>query len=124
MGTAVSQVYFAELASVVRTDPARALGLFRRASVGLAAAAAILALVLVTAGPVLFTAVFGSEWRMSGRFAQGLALALAAQVVAVPLSQTLVALERQGLQLAWDSTRLVAVALAIWLPEQSRCFGR
>lgn len=118
IGTAVAQVYLAELASIVRTDPVRCRRLFMRASVALAACAGLLAVILLLAGPTVFPLVFGEQWAMSGRYAQALAVALAGQLVAVPLSQTLIALERQGMQLAWDVLRVLVVVGAIWVPSR------
>lgn len=113
VGTAIAQVYIGELSRVVRDDPAGAARLFRATSRRLLIAAAVPAIVLLVAGPQLFALVFGAEWRTSGQYAQALALSLASQLVAVPVSQTLTVLERQVTQLAWDGGRLVLLTAAV-----------
>jgi O-antigen/teichoic acid export membrane protein len=118
LGTAVAQVYLAELTRAVRGDFDRAQRLFRRVTRTLLVVAVALMLVLIVLGPWLFSLVFGSNWHESGEYASALSLGLAGQMVGSTLSQTLVALERQGLQLAWDAMRVVStsavVAVAVW----------
>lgn len=113
IGTAVAQVYLGELARAVRSDPRRAILLFRRGTHVLVAVAAVIAVALTVLGPWAFSTLFGSQWEESGLYARALALALAAQLVAVPLSQTLVTLERQWLQVAWDVLRVTTVFAAV-----------
>lgn len=90
IGQAVAQVYLSELAFSRRegvTDEAR---LFRQASLRLAFVAAAGALVLLVAGPWIFETIFGPQWTVSGEFARALAVSVCVQLVAVPVSQTLV----------------------------------
>jgi len=113
VGTAIAQVYIAELARAARDDLARAERLFVVASQQLAAVALAAALVLMAVGPLLFGLVFGAPWKTSGAYAQALAVSLAAQLVAVPVSQTLIVFERQTTQLSWDVGRLVLITGAV-----------
>jgi O-antigen/teichoic acid export membrane protein len=113
LGTAIGQVYLGELATSMRRDPAAAARLFDKASRALAAVALPLALGLFALGPIVFAVAFGAQWRMSGEFGRALALAMATQLVAVPLSQTLVVLERQGIQFLLDLTRLSVVVTSV-----------
>ena len=110
IGASVAQVYIAELAQVVRERSSPAPRLFFTATVRLGVLAAVLVVALVSFGPWLFELVFGSSWQPSGRFAQVLALSLGAQLVATPLSQTLIVFQRQFVQLGWDAGRLVVAA--------------
>lgn len=112
IGTAVAQVYIGELATVVREDPARAIHLFVQTSRRLALAALLIASTVVALGPWAFGLVFGAEWTQSGQFARVLAVGLAAQLVAVPLSQTLIVFERIYLQFMWDVGRLCVTGAA------------
>lgn len=64
--------------------------------------------VLAAFGPWLFTVVFGAEWAEAGTYARYLAVGYLAQLAVSPISQTLLILERQGYQLAWDVSRLIA----------------
>jgi O-antigen/teichoic acid export membrane protein len=110
VGQAVAQVYLSELARSRRDLHGNARALFRSTSLHLAYAGAAGATVLVLAGPLLFSAVFGSSWTTSGEMARAMAAALAAQIVASPVSQTLIVLERNRTQLAWDAGRLLVVS--------------
>ncbi|MDO8108496.1 lipopolysaccharide biosynthesis protein [Isoptericola sp. b441] len=113
VGTAMAQVYLGELARAAHDEPGRAHRLFVSASRRLFAVGAAAAVAVVALGPFLFGLVFGSEWRTSGQYAQALAVSLAAQLLAVPVSQTLIVFERQLLQLAWDAGRLVLIVSAV-----------
>lgn len=119
VGQAVAQVYLGELARNRRERTGRERRLFRLASTRLALVGAGIGLTLGVLAPTLFPVVFGEPWRTSGLMAQALAISLALQLLASPLSQTLVVFERTGLQLAWDTTRLVAVTLAVYLAWQA-----
>lgn len=59
----------------------------------------------------MFSLVLGPNWREAGELARLLAPSLLLQFIAVPVSQTLTILERQGVQLDWDISRLVLVCL-------------
>lgn len=113
VGTAIAQIYVAELARAARDDVARANRLFVAASRRLLVVAIAAAVVLTLLGPMLFGVVFGAEWKTSGQYAQALAVNLAAQLVAVPVSQTLVVFERQTTQLGWDAGRLALTTGAV-----------
>lgn len=105
IGTAMAQVYLAHIARRVRSDLNSALALFYRATRGLLVAAGLLLMVTLILAPTAFQFVLGSEWGQSGDYARALAFGMAAQLVASPLSQTLIALERAGTQFAWDASR-------------------
>jgi O-antigen/teichoic acid export membrane protein len=110
IGQAVYQVFTAEASAKVR-DADRELAAFTRRSVlRMLALGAGPAALIVALGPVAFGVVFGPEWVESGRFAQLLALAYLAEFAVTPISQTLFILERQGVQLFWDVTRLLLTA--------------
>lgn len=119
LGTAVAQVYLSEISRAARGDLERAKRLFWKSSRLLVIAAAVLFLVLLLFGPALFALIFGEPWRESGEYARALSLGLAGQMIGSPLSQTLIAFERQGTQLFWDSLRVVStcvvVAVAVWI---------
>ncbi|MEU7950258.1 oligosaccharide flippase family protein [Micromonospora chalcea] len=117
-GTAVAQVYLGELARLAREAPQQARAMFLRASRQLIMIAVPAAVVALLAAPAIFRLVFGAQWASSGAYAQALAVGVAAQLVASPLSQTLVVFGRQNLQLAWDTGRVVVVVGAVagtWL---------
>ena len=107
VGQAIAQVYLGELSRDQRENGGRTRALFYRTSARLAGASLVGAAGLLLFAPAMFRLVFGAEWTTSGDYARALALGLAAQMVAYPLSQTLVVLGRQGQQLAWDAGRLL-----------------
>lgn len=113
IGQAVAQVYLGELSHAQRGGGDRQARLFRAASVRLAAVGVAGALVLMVSAPALFPWMFGEPWRESGMMAQALAVSLALQLLASPLSLTLVVYERTGTQLAWDVGRLVLVTCSV-----------
>lgn len=115
IGQAVAQVYLGELSLSVRQGTGRAQLLFSKVSKRLTIFSILGAGILLALGPTLFSVVFGARWTTSGQYAQALALALAAQLIAVPLSQTLIVMGHQGQQLAWDASRLVLTTGAVWL---------
>lgn len=108
-GAAAAQVYLGELMSTTRGGGGGSLALFMKATRRLAALGLGIAIVLLIAGPEVFGLVFGTQWVISGQYAQALSLGLAAQLVAAPLAQTLTAFGRYYLQLAWDLARLVVL---------------
>jgi O-antigen/teichoic acid export membrane protein len=106
IGQAVARVFQGEASEAIR-DGHRPLRPILMSNVKvLAAIGALMAAVLIVGGPWLFGFVYGDEWRGSGQFARILALGYAAQLAVSPTSQVLLLLERQGMQLAWDSARL------------------
>jgi O-antigen/teichoic acid export membrane protein len=114
LGTAIGQVYIAELSNAVRTGAKRRIPLlFYGVSKRLLLLGSACALPILLLGPWLFAHLFGPEWRESGQCARALALVLVAQMTAAPVSQTLMIFERQSLQLAWDATRLLLVGGSI-----------
>jgi O-antigen/teichoic acid export membrane protein len=115
VGTAMAQVYLAQLARSKRSNFALAASLFERASRSLLAVGAVVGLVLLVGGPQIFALIFGQEWLISGKYAQAMSLGLTAQFIGTPLSQTLIVYERQMLQLSWDTARLFLVTTAIVL---------
>jgi O-antigen/teichoic acid export membrane protein len=126
LGSSIAQVYLQRAAALARTDARKVRRLFFRAA-GLLLVVGVLPFgILALAGPRLFGFVFGPGWEETGRFLQVLSGMLLVQFVVVPLSQTLHLLQRQGLQLAWDVSRLLVVvgtlvfgARAGWGPERT-----
>lgn len=115
IGQATAQVYLSELARIRRERAGDELRLFASTSTMLAVVGTAIGLGILLLAPPLWTVVFGDQWRVSGLMAQALAVSLALQLLASPLSQTLVVFERTGVQLGWDSVRFVSVTLAVYL---------
>ncbi len=108
IGDSAGQVYIADLAAASRSEPARMRVLFRDTALKLGKLAALAATVLILLGPLAFSLGFGSEWRDAGTMVRWQGIALAAQLVAIPMAHTLVVLKFQQRQLVWDVLRLLA----------------
>jgi O-antigen/teichoic acid export membrane protein len=114
VGTAIGQVFLSEFAASLREGRQvnERIRLFERTTLFLLMAALPIALAGVLLSPTVFPLVLGSDWQQSGEFAQAIAFALAARLVAAPLSPALNAMERNGLQLGLDTLRVVALGVA------------
>jgi O-antigen/teichoic acid export membrane protein len=64
-------------------------------------------LIISIAGPWLFSLVFGSQWEQAGVYAQIMVWGYVAQLAVSPISRGLLLLEKVGLQLGWDTSRLI-----------------
>ncbi len=113
IGQAVAQVYLGDAARLAREDPPRLRRLHTVVSRYLFAVGLPIVALVAWLGPAGFAWAFGSAWSPAGDFVRALAALLLMRFVALPLSQTLIVLERLDLQLAWDALRLVIV-LAIF----------
>jgi O-antigen/teichoic acid export membrane protein len=67
--------------------------------------------------PWAFALLFGEQWRAAGTLVQAMSLMYLCQIVAYPLSQTLILLERQRLQILWDAARVTLTVASLWLPR-------
>jgi O-antigen/teichoic acid export membrane protein len=115
LGTAVAQVYLAELAKAAHGSLLHAAAMFSTTSRRLTMVGTAVSVPLLLMGPWAFAFIFGRQWLPSGQYAQALSLSLAAELIASPLSQTLIVFERQVTQAAWDTTRLLATAGSVTL---------
>jgi O-antigen/teichoic acid export membrane protein len=112
LGQAVSQVYVGEVARLLRENRVALRPLWRRTVRRLLLVGAVPALVMVTGSPLLFSVLFGDQWRLAGVYAQLLSVSFLGQFVVTPVA-TLNIIERQDLQLVWDVVRLVLVVGSI-----------
>ena len=118
IGVAVAQVYFGHAANFARANRGQIRALFFRTARRLAIVGALPIIPLAIAGPWLFSLIFGPEWEEAGQYVRVLSLMFIAQLVAVPLAQTLNVFERLDLQLLYDAVRLVLAAGGILLAYQ------
>jgi len=111
---AIGDAYIGEFAQRLRDDRRGAERLFGRLSRTLLAAGIIPTLILVLGGGMLVQWVLGPSWGEAGTYLQVVAVMFLAKFVVNPLSQTLILMQRQGTQLAWDVGRMFLVNLAIF----------
>lgn len=119
LGASIAQTYLGELSRRRHSPTGDCAALFTVASRRLLIAGVTFSVPIGVLGPLLFDTFFGSDWAESGTFARALAVSLAAQLLAAPLSQTLVVFEKQTVMITWDVGRLVLVILAIVIPSTS-----
>jgi O-antigen/teichoic acid export membrane protein len=118
LGDSAGQVYIAELAAQARGDRGAMRGHFARTARALALLAGGTALGLLLLAPVAFRVAFGAEWNEAGLMVRWQSVALAIQIVAIPMAHTLVVLRFQRRQLAWDLARLLATSAGFFAAQR------
>lgn len=115
IGNSAAQVYMGEAAAKARQAPGGMRALFKSFAIKLSVFGLLPAVVFFSGGPVIFGAVFGPDWATAGTIAKWLSLASAVRLVASPLSQTLTLMERQGIQVLWEGSRVACIGAVFWL---------
>lgn len=113
VGTSVGQVFLSTAAQLKNEAPDRLKPFYLKTARRLFLLGLAPSLVLTLTGAPLFAWAFGEEWRAAGLYAQILAPMFLIQFVVSSLSQILIVLQRQNIQLVWDVARLVALTLAL-----------
>jgi len=113
VAAAVSQVFVAEAARLIRGHPARLRGLFGRTTWGLAAVALGPAILAIIVAPLLAGPVFGSAWAPVGTFIAILGPSFYLEFVISATGDVLFVLERQGLHLVRELLRVSLIGGAI-----------
>lgn len=111
IGQSLGYVYTSEIARDRRQAEGKVFSTFRSVSLRLALVAALLFLVLITAGPPFLTFVLGEQWSVAGELARYYAIGVAAQLVVAPVSQTLILAGKAKTQLAIDTVRVALIAM-------------
>ena len=109
VGQAVGQVYWAEASERARNNPAALRSLFLLMVNKLLLLFALPMAVLAFVGPEFFALAFGENWREAGELVRYLAVPFLVRTAAVPVSGTLIILERQDWQVSWDLCRAIFV---------------
>lgn len=107
IGTAIAQVYRSELAVRRRERAGDEAALFLKTSMILSVAAVLFGGALFLVGPWAFHVAFGPKWVAAGDMVRAYSLAAAAQILASPVSETLIVYERVVMQVIWDASRLL-----------------
>ena len=119
LGLALAQVYLGEFSAARRGGSRDLERLFLRTSLRLGAAALAIAVVVALAAPIAFPLVLGEQWQRSGTYAVVLAGAMGLQMLASPLSQTVIVMGYPAIQAVWDLTRLVLCGGAVLMSHQA-----
>lgn len=114
IGTATGQVFLSQAAVAARENREKLRRLFGQVSRRLGVVALLVAVGVPMFAPLVFPWLLGSQWQEAGIYAAILAPGLALQLLAVPLSQTLVVLGRTRTQFLWDLGRVVLLG-GLWL---------
>lgn len=112
IGQSIGYVYAGQIAKIRREGEANVQVLFDRLSILLGGVATVFALATITLAEPVFAWLLGETWRTSGELAALFVFATAMQLVASPLSQTLLVSERTGQQLIIDIVRALALIIA------------
>lgn len=110
IGTAVGDVFFAEVAEKGKKQPQEILKLSNQLIVKLAAIGSVPMLILLFFGPWLFSFVFGADWFMAGQISQIIGVLAFFRLVFTPISRVYVLFERHLALLFFNVLRVVLVA--------------
>jgi O-antigen/teichoic acid export membrane protein len=114
---AISEVNYSELSYSQRETMDRMAPVLKRTVARLALFSVPLFGCIAIAAPLLMEWALGEAWGEAGVFVSALALGTAAQFIVIPVSRTLLLLERQAMQTVWEVARLAAVACAFLLMD-------
>ena len=114
VGAAVSEAYIGVAPELLRERPAELRRLFSRLTKRFAIVGILPALLIIIAGPWLFSLVFGQTWYTAGHYARLLTPAVLMDFIVYPISQTANIFERQDLQSIADLACL-AMLIAVFV---------
>ncbi|WP_432356954.1 lipopolysaccharide biosynthesis protein [Sporosarcina sp. UB5] len=109
IGTSVSNVYYAESASLSRRDPRRIQELSRKLLRNLVLIGAIPLTILIFLGPLLFSLFFGSAWHQAGVYASLLSVVVFFRFIFKPISNIFDIYEKQKTALLLNVFSLLLV---------------
>lgn len=119
VGSALAMVFMGETLHLAKSSPAQLRRVMLRSVALTALIGSLPILLLALGGPPLFEFALGREWAEFGTYIRTMAPMFVAQFAMYPISQTLKVLERPGLQLVFDASRLAlgvgSLAVAAWL---------
>ena len=105
VGTSISQVYLSKAPELYKTNRKALKDLYLKVAKSLLLFS-IPIVIIAYFGSDIFSFVFGPQWSEAGKYLKALIYLYVAQVVVVPLSQTLNIIEKNEIQLFWDLIRL------------------
>jgi O-antigen/teichoic acid export membrane protein len=115
IGTSVGRVFYSEVAFLSRTDPKRIKLLSNKLIKKLTLISILVSIIIFFGGPILFSHVFGDKWQLSGKFAKSLILAMASNMIFIPVSQVFTIFEKQHLSLFIDIVRIFLILCVFFI---------
>src|SRR5204863_255676 len=116
----IAHVFFSEASQVYRNG-GDIFPLARQTALRTALFASVIPIVILAAGPFLFSMVFGNEWREAGVYAQILSVWIFLDLIKAPIAQVPVIMGRQKEVLRW--TLLVSVLLLLVIISAGNYFS-
>ncbi len=113
IGASVMAVFYPRITEAINNGE-NARSLIIRATLGLAATGAVPYLLIIVAGPFLFSLVFGQEWHTAGVYAQWLSAWLFLQYINKPAVSAIPALRLQSGLLIYEMFSTGTKILALW----------
>lgn len=114
VGQAAGNALYGEAARLIKTDRTRVLSIAASVQKRLFLMALPAAFVLFFLGEPIFALVFGEEWRMAGRFATVLSVAIMFQLTSAPLIQMMNLLRNQATFLVLNLMRMLGLVAVFW----------
>lgn len=121
IGTAVAQVFSAELSARLRAGKLNSRRLYLRASARLAIFGSVVGAAIIAVSPTVFPLLLGVEWRASGAFAQATGLSVGIGLIVGPLSFVFVAYQQTCWSILVDLTRIILVSSLGLVAHLSDC---
>jgi len=108
-GQSTGQAYYAEIARIGNKQPEKIYQITRIITKKLFIASIAPFVVILTASPLLFSIVFGGNWKTAGNFAAILSFYLLAQFISSPLVNVLTVFDKQHLFLFINISRVCGI---------------
>lgn len=115
IGQSISYVYTGKLAKITRDKIGDPVKMFLTTTCQLLFVSLVIVVAIIFFGPTMFSVVLGTTWSGAGELARIFAVAIGAQLIVAPLSQSLLIAGRTDLQFAIDAIRVVSIFVAIFL---------
>jgi O-antigen/teichoic acid export membrane protein len=112
-GQSTAQAYFAEIAKIGKKQPIQIQNISKSIVKKLALVSLPPFLILLFAGPIIFSIAFGPQWRSSGVFASILSFYLVAQFVSSPLVNVLTVFDKQSLFVSINCVRIAGICAVL-----------
>jgi O-antigen/teichoic acid export membrane protein len=109
IGVSVGQVYLSRASQVAKESPHQLPHFYHKTLRSLLLIGILPISFLAVVAPLVFTWVFGPEWRTAGEYIQLLTPLMLAQFAVSPVAQNIYIIERQDIQSTWDVVRLATI---------------